>query len=334
KIVQDYPFSIYQGETLKSYGRLGSKEFAVLSYVMKTDENALEGNNELEIQCSPDPAEGIWISKKIKIKVQTRYPTLNVVDVKTDPEFIEPGQKAQLLISLENLADSSMKDINVKLDFENSDLAPYGEIGEKKLRRLNSGEIGDLIFNIVALADASGGIYKIPLSISYSDALGNEYGIEGKVAIEINSNPDIKVYVDSSTLTKSHRSGEIILKLVNSGLTDLKFMNIKLLKDNTIKILSSSEVYVGDVDSDDYETIEYRIHAKSNKINLPLSLDYRDVNNKKHHENINVSYSLLSSSELNGKSRISGFLIFLLIITVIVIWKRKILIKKIKSFRK
>jgi len=328
RIVPQKPFSLYTRDAEKSYGLLGTNDFAVFDFSLKVDENAVDGDNELIVECTPDPSSG-WIRNKVIIKIQTRYPTLNIINVKTVPDFVEPGSKAQLLITLENMAYTSMKDISVKPDFSSVSLAPYQEMGEKKIQRMEAGEIKDLVFNIVALPDAKGGIYKVPLSITFTDELGKEYSITGTIAVEVNSEPNLEVYVDSSTLTSSSKTGKVVFKIVNKGLTDIKFMNVKLLPDKKINILSTGTVYVGNVDSDDFETVDFTIEAKGNTINLPLKLEYKDINNGVHNESINVAYNLPSGGKTNW-----WLMVILLALAVLIFFKRKAILEKIKKFRK
>lgn len=336
RVVPEKPFSIYQGDSQKAYGLLGSRESAVFDFSLKVDSDAVDGGNDLVVQCTDNPSSGAWTINKININIQTRYPTLNIINVKTIPEFVEPGNKAQLLITLENMADSSMKDINVKPDFSSVSLAPYQEMGEKKIRRIAAGEVKDLIFNIVALPDAQGGIYKVPLEVTFTDDLGTPYTLDGTIAIEINSKPELDIYVDSSELTTSAKTGNVIFKIVNKGLTDIKFMNVKLLESEDVEVIGGDTIYVGNVDSDDFETIEFRVDVDGRDIIFPVEIEYKDINNKAHTEKLDIAYSLASKSEL-GQGRSIGSWIFLIVILVaafLVFKNRKMLVDKIKSFWK
>ena len=144
------------------------------------------------------------------------------------------------------------------------------------------------------------------------------------------------VYVDSSELTTSTKTGNVVFKIVNKGLTDIKFMNFKLLESDDVEIISGDTVYVGNVDSDDFETIEFRVDVDGSEIIFPVEIEYKDINNKAHTEKIDVAYSLASKSELGQGSPIGSF-IFLIIILVVAFFafrNRKMLIEKVKSFWK
>ena len=82
------------------------------------------------------------------------------------------------------------------------------------------------------------------------------------------------------------------------------------------------------MDSDDYQTADFKITAKKNKLILPLNLSYRDTNNRLISENLNVSFSLMTPAELGEKQSSTGS-IFLIIIILIIFyfayrrWKKR-----------
>jgi hypothetical protein len=331
RLILDNPFSLYQGDLIQTWGLLGSRDQAVFKYKLRVSDNAAEGDNELKLECAEDSGAGTWKQTSLMIKIQSRYPTLNIVNVETEPSAITPGHKADLIILLENMADSSMKDINIKIDFTSVPFAPYQEIGEKKLRMLESGKNESLVFSIVALPSAEGGIYKVPVEITYTDNVGTSQSIDAVISLEINSKPDLYITADSSELTKSMRTGTLNLKVTNKGLTNIKFMDIKLLQSKQIKIISSDTAYVGDVDSDDSETAEFKITAKSSKLVIPIEMSYRDVNNNLYTEQVNVTYNLLSAAEA-GKGGINWPVIIIVLLAIIFVFiKRKPIFGWIKS---
>ena len=319
----DYPFSLYQGDLEKSLGVLGTGEFAIMTYKLKVDENAADGDNEITFQCT-DSVGGKWKVKLLTVRVQTRYQTLNVVDVRTVPDFIEPGKSGQLFFTLENRADSSMKDIKIKIDFSSVPLAPLGGIGEQKLRRINSSSSADISFNLTALPEASGGVYKVPVLLSYTDDLGTAYSVNGTVIVEINSKPDLEIIVDSTTITTNNKLGEVVFKVINKGLTNIKFFNLKLLESRQYKIISADKVYIGDVDSDDSETAEFRISAKANKITFPLEIEYKDASNNAYSDKVNVTFALASNSEMGIAGGVNWIIIIIILaVAAFVVYKKR-----------
>jgi len=324
----DYPFSIYQGDSQKSYGKLNPGDSIVFQFSLKADQNASQGSNELQVWCIEDPASGSWKVQKINILIQTRYPTLNIKEIKTQPEAISPGKDAVLLFTLENLADSAMKDIDIKLNLS-SDITSSGEVAEKKLRMIEAGGIADLMFNIKAMPGSKGGIYQVPFTLTYTDNLGTPYVQEGLISIGVSSKPELIVSVDSTAVSKSVRIGDVDIKITNSGLTNLKFATVEIMDSDKFKILSSNVVYIGDIDSDDFGTATFKLSVKTSKdFDIPLKISFRDALNNDYSENVNVKLMMLSSAELGNKSPLMGtittlVILFLVLVLLIKSWRQK-----------
>jgi hypothetical protein len=314
----DYPFSIYQGTSTKSYGKLNAGESIVFQFKLKTDEKAVQGSNELQIQCTRDPSAGSWQTEKLNVLIQTRYPTLNIKEVRTDPKTISPGEDATLLFTLENLADSPMKDIDIQLNLAGIDIVSNGEVAEKKLRMINTGGVADVMFSIKAMPESKGGIYKVPFTLTYTDNLGKSYTQTGLISVEVSSKPDLILSIDSTTLSKSSKLGDVDIKITNKGLTDLKFVTVEILDSNNFKILSSNIVYIGDIDSDDFGTASFKLSAKTgNSFDIPLKISLRDVLSSEYSETVNVNLKMLSAGEMGKKSFIWSIIPTILIIFVI-----------------
>ena len=87
-------------------------------------------------------------------------------------------------------------------------------------------------------------------------------------------------------------------------------------------IKNNNEVYVGNIDSDDYETAEFSlfVHSKAKEnIILPLSIEYRDSNNKEYSKEINLPLRLYSNKESKqlGLQKGNGFVGVIVIIVIV-----------------
>ena len=95
-------------------------------------------------------------------------------------------------------------------------------------------------------------------------------------------------------------------------------------------------MYVGDIDSDDYETAEFKIYlnpTKKDEIPLFLSIDYKDANNQDYAKEISIPLKLYSSSEIKkyglgkGNSK-AGIFISIAIVIAGLFFYRKVRRKK------
>lgn len=298
EIIPEYPFSILPGESaVKNIGTLGTAQDTVRSvfvkYKLKVDQNAVDGNQELKIRYKSSDSES-WITiDNTTIKVQSKEAILSVEKFAAVPESVAPGSKTRLAVSLRNHANSLLKDIKVTLDLgkssdEETPFAPVGSTNEKVIPFIDAQATSALEFNLIADPDAKSKVYKVPLKLQYSDILNKNYSKTLTLALVVGVEPDISVYVDTTSVYTAGSTGDISVKIVNKGLSDLKFLNVKLDKSEKYKVLSPYEVYIGNIDSDDYETADFDIALQSYDkiVEFPIKLTYRDVTNKEFSEEV------------------------------------------------
>lgn len=340
ELLPSFPFSLDTNENPKRViGKLDPGDEVVLQYKIRVDEDAVEGDNDLSARYCID--KGFCITHDFNISIRTRDAVISVADVVAEPSEIAPGKEAKVKIKLNNVADSLMKDIRVRLDLykrftiatgmasDEYPFTPLGSTNEIALDKLKSGEEKVITFNLIADPDAEPDIYKIPVILTYGDELGENYTREYITALIINDKPNIYAIVDESTIYKGGGTGTIDIKFINKGLSDVKFLDVELKESDNYELLSSKTEYIGNLDSDDYETAEFKIKVKSRGevVNLLLNLKYRDAINNEFEEDIEVPLYLYSSN--GGQSNFGiGHVIFILIVIGIGIffymrWKKK-----------
>ena len=179
-------------------------------------------------------------------------------------------------------------------------------------------------FDLFVDPDAESKIYKVPLRLQYSDLLRKNYSKTLTVALVVGDEPDLSIYVDSSTIYTAGNTGEITVKIVNKGLTNIKFLNVNLDKASGYRLLSADNVYIGNIDSDDYETVDFKLSVEdtaSKSLVLPLSIEYKDANNKNYKSKVNLELPLYTSSEARklGLVQSSNSSIFIIVIIVAIV---------------
>jgi hypothetical protein len=321
-----FPFSLAPGDSaVQVLGTINSRDIdekgTVVKYRLIVDEKAIDGVNDLYIRyktkdssySEPDP---------FKINVRSPDAIIAVESIKVENDAIAPGEKSSLTIVLKNNADSIMKDIKVKLDLTNMPLAPLGSTNEVVIRSLNPGEKANVNFVLAAEPKADSSLYKVPVNINYKDTLGNLFSREEVFGLVIGNMPDIAVSLKSTDLVTANSKGKVTIQFVNKGVTGIKFMYVTLGQSNDYEIIGSNIAYLGKIDSDDYETAEFSIYAKSDKdLVLPVHIEYRDANNKLFTRQEQINVPIYSSSEakrlgLSSGNSLIGPLVTLLIIVV------------------
>ena len=231
------------------------------------------------------------------------------------PEKVLPGDHVELKITLENVGNDDVRDVLVALDLSQVPFAPLRSSSEKIIDRIRDGDEETVLFELVALPDASSQIYKIPVRISY-----NETSKSSLISLEVSAEAKLDVIMDDSEIIKVNDQGAVTLKFINNGLTQIKFLKVTLQDSMYYEILSPKTLYIGEVDVDDFETEEFVIISKAKNPRLVLNLEYTDSNNNEFRETRDISLNVYTLEEAKHLGLVKGnFSSFWIIIVVIVI---------------
>ncbi len=332
EFVDNYPFSVSEeSEKLKSIGRLAEQEDYLAEYRVRIDGAAREGTNYLKVRYIIDQNSDNWFEKEIAVTVQAVQKTVSINKVEIVPEVLKPGEKANVQIKVKNLATSDLRDVGITLSLAQIVLgttvvdlpfAPVGSSIEKRISYLRSGETADFDFVLQSYPTATGGIYKIPLSLEYTDDDGNDYSSIDLIGVAIRGEPDIMVQIDSSNLRSDNGKGDIIFSITNKGFDEIKFLTVKLTETDEFEVLSTSnEEYLGNVDSDDYETADFEVKMKgtgTSKVTFPVEISFKDALNEEYTIQKDLTLPLISTSDAGEEKSNTGTYIFIAIVVVII----------------
>jgi len=237
---------------------------------------------------------------------------------------LAPGETGILKIYLKNSAAYSMTDLRAKITLP-SQLQFIDDVNEVRVSEIKSNEEKEVDYRIIALPTSAEGIYSASLSINYLSHfgvntfnVGEENSDNYSFGIVIKSQPSLFVQVDSSNIYNEKKTGAITLTFVNNGTSNIKFLTVNLHQSSDYEILSSDTYYVGDLDSNDYQTVVYniKVNSKASDINLPIDISYRDSMNNQYSQKLNPSFKMVDGSEI-GKTNSLSISTILLIIVVL-----------------
>jgi len=264
----------------------------------------------------------------------TTVSALTVDSVRIDPSEVSPGDVADIDIDLENNLEEDVTDVSISLDLSDPTLpfAPYQSSNEVSVDKIRDDRNKIVKFTIITLNDAESGIYKIPVKISYSDQEGDvQPDKTSLISVTVNSDPILGISLEDGLLLKG-RENEIAVKVVNKGLSDIKFLEIELEKGSFYTILSKESIYIGDIDSDDFDSAEFRVYFKENipsKVSIPVTVKYRDAFNNEHVEEIELERKIYSEDQaiklgLIQKNNTRTYVIVVIVLIVAYVVYRKL----------
>ncbi len=224
--------------------------------------------------------------------VNVAYGQIAISSFGTNPAIVLPGKEVQVTIRLENVGKNDVENILVKLDLSDVPFAPINSASEKVIDEIENDEQAEIVFYLVALPDATSQIYKIPVEVSYEGVSKNSL-----ISLSVIGQTKLDAALDSSEIVKVGDRGKVIVKFVNTGLTEVKFLIITLNQNKGYELFSTDTVYIGKIDVDDFETAEFDIFAKERNPQLVMNVNYRDSSNKEYNQVKIIALNVYSQEE-------------------------------------
>lgn len=335
-----FPFSLDSNEDAeRNIGQLDVAEEVVLEYLVRVDHNAIQGDNELDFKFTADGMA--WITHTFDVYIRTHDTMLNVEDVSVNPLEVSPGGIFTLDIKLRNMADSAIKDLRAELELTRRDVLttsssyselPFTPIGSTNLlmaKKINPLEQKIFSFELRVDPDTEPKVYRIPLTLSYSDDLGNETIEESMVAVVVSMDPEVIINLDDKSVYQANSKGDVSIGVYNTGVSSVKFASLELKESQDYEILSNPVIYLGNIDSDDYETADFNIYSNKEDPKLSFELNYKDEFNKEYTKSGDLIVNTYSREDakkygfVQGKNNSWIFLVVLVLIIGGWFWFKK-----------
>jgi hypothetical protein len=250
-----------------------------------------------------------------------RRPSLEILNISYDREII-PGSETKLSFIVKNVGKGEARDVTLNLTFTNLPFVPLGGtrifLGDIEPMDSKKVEIG-LIVNDNAEIKA----YSLPLQFSYYTESGEEKTEKETIGIKVSGEPEFVVSIDKADLY-SDSIGKLAISIANRGVGTAKYLTVKLESD--LKI-TPAEYYIGNLESDDYETADFDVNlfgVKPGTYQIKIKLFY----NNPYNEEMNTTKTL--SVAVKEKINISTIYLLAIVIALlffVLIWKRRILRK-------
>jgi hypothetical protein len=265
-----------------------------------------------------------------------------VVDsVIMDSSGTSPGEEMHIEIGLRNNGDEDVEDVSVFLDLKDVPFAPFDSSSEFGIDKIKEDKLKFAEFDLIALNDANSQTYKIPVQISYNDE--GEIKIKNSlISIDVHSEPVLGVSLEEGLLLKGNNN-EVAIKIINKGLSDIKFLEVEIEDSNKFELISPNNIYVGDLDSDDFDSVNFKVffdNDVSDKVKFIVNLNYKDSFNNEYEKEFEVKLKVYSRNNaidvgLIEKSQVSQIITIIIILIVIWFiyrwWRRRRKLKEIES---
>jgi len=337
KFVPSYPFSLDAGdETIRNIGILSPDRHTSLEYHLYVDENARPGTRSIKVQYQDD--EGTtWKEKTLDIWVGEGSDTfdskgtIQLEQIKTEPEVLMPGDKGTVTFTLKNTATQYSislgdKEYNTNARVRSATLVGTGDIKINSDPYNDAGILGpgdaiDFTYNIKVDDTALDGTKHLEFIVAGSSYT---YNYEWNIPIKVDS-AGIKV-IPTKPLTIGNDVTAIEFDVVNTHPNTLTSVSIKPQAEGIE--FSPVEYFIGSMDHDELFTVEFDAIVVSDNVSnqqdLTLLAQYRSGVNQHEISLNNLSLSIVTEKPDSGIGFASISVLFvILVISSLVMYRRK-----------
>jgi|SRR3989338_8532504 len=241
------------------------------------------------------------------------------------PEKVEPGNLVTLELKLENAGDEDIENVIVRLDLSQMPFAPVGSSTEKAVDEIYDHRHETMQFILRALPDAPAQIYKIPVIITHGAV-----STTSLIGMEVIAPAHLEVLLDHADILTVGNQGKVTFKFVNDGLTPIQFLKVTLQKIPGYEIVSSSSLYIGEVEIGDFETEEFTIIPLIKDPVLVLDMEYRDAANQAFSNSVLIQLPVYTAEEAQQLGLVKGKQAYLpwiigggILLAIFILYKKK-----------
>lgn len=277
EFVPTFPFSTDPDERTRwDLGKLPPEQEYHIRTQVRVDANAVHGTNDLVFRTT---ANDVSVRHDVPVEVRTDDAALVVSSV-SFPDTVRPGTTRTLNLTLRNRADSHLKNIETKIDLS-AETLPFAtaETTRKRVQSLEPDAATTVTYKLHVDEEAENGVYKLPLTLTYEDEAGTAFTKDVQTGVVVGGRVDLDIAVQERDLMEAGTTGTVTLRVVNRGEGRARFARMTLGESESFERISTSSIYLGDMQADDFQTAEYQLHANADaeSLELPVTVAYKDA---------------------------------------------------------
>lgn len=324
---ENYPFTV-DPDNDKNWriATLDSGDSYEFRVQVRVDPNAVQGDEKLKFTTKRDDSTRTHL---LPVEVKADDDGLVITEVEF-PETVVPGTRTRMNFTIENRANAYFRNIELSMDPDKETPIVISGTSSKRVSEIAPEEEKDLSFDLNVGQTADNGVYSIPITLEYENEAGATITKEESTGVVVGGRPNLELGVNQGTVNAGSR-GTVTLRFVNRGEGTAKFVKIESGEGEGYQILEGGNVYLGDMNPDDYQTAEIDIHADktADQISIPVEMTYQE-NGEERTVTQQAEVNVLTSEEQalyrkNGGSSILPLAAVMVIVLAggIYYWRRK-----------
>ena len=270
-----YPFSVDPDEKTEwNLGTMHPLEEYRIHLQIKVDENAIHGKNQLRIYTEHKNTDEDL--RKIPIEIRTDDAALSTEKIEF-PNTVRPGTKNQMNLTLRNLADSDLKNIEAYIDPSSKDLPIGITNNRRRIQKIESETAKQITYTIKTDQNAENGVYKIPVKLKYENEAGVNFEVQQMTEVTIGGNPNLKLNLKNKIL-KPNQKNQLNLEIINNGQGKANYVSIKIRQNKNYQILTNNLKYMEKIDPGNKETFNTTIFIEKTGKELTIPIEITQNN--------------------------------------------------------
>ncbi|MEA3324144.1 MAG: NEW3 domain-containing protein [Euryarchaeota archaeon] len=303
------PFELKETEeATQTLPELRCGETVNTEYYLTVDPDARSGEYtlDLNITYSGDfDSDRPYLSTKSMVELTIRvmgHPDL----VLTDADIPEANLKSEFdaKFSVKNVGTGPAK--NVKVCFENQ---------TSILPKISMYYIDTVVPGATVLIESGFFVdtitpsqHTLPIAIYYeNETHGMQPAQRYSVLVPVSSGNTLLVYLDSQDELTDGAVGEITIGVANCGLARAKHVVLTIGTGGGFELIDSDTRYIGDIENDDYDTVDFRILTNSSDCsNVTVDVSYDDDYGNTYSMTTEIPIKVYTSKEMEAIAPKSG----------------------------
>jgi hypothetical protein len=211
-----------------------------------------------------------------------KVPVIHMKRYTVIPQEVGPGEQFQLQVVIEN--EGTGDALSVKIGFTPTQFFSAVQPSSSAFfSRLDVGDITSIILTFAVSGETLSGVYDLPLTIMYQDAMGMVHTTQETVGVTILRKPLVKLLnMDFPSEVQQSESFSFSVEIGNTGRFPVNGLYLEIESDMDWEYYS---YYVGSLEAGDFDTFVSDVTAdRPGDHVFTVRVGYIDDFNREHHE--------------------------------------------------
>ncbi len=303
-------------------------ETANTEYYLTVDPDARSGEYTLDLNITySGEFDRRTLTTKSKFELTIRvmgHPDLILLDA--DIPKVDPKSEFIANFSIKNVGTGPAK--NVKIYFKNQ----TSILPKQSMYYIDTVAPGETVSieSAFFVDTTTPSQHPLPIAIHYeNETHGVEPVQEYSVLVPVSGRNALFVYLDSQDKLTERAVGEITIGIANRGLARVKHVVLMIADEDRFELIDTDTRYIGDIESDDYDTVDFRILPESSDCrNVTVDVSYADDYGTTYNMTTELPIKVYTSGEMKAIAPVgggyTGIIIGVLVLALVYVFRKRI----------